>query len=369
MAKPAGALCNLSCGYCYYINKGVKGECGADAQKSFMSDDVLESFVKSYIEQQSMPEVLFTWHGGEPMVRGLEFYKKVMALQRKYAKGIHVDNVLQTNGVLLNEEWCEFLHDNGWLVGISIDGPKEIHDKYRRDTAQKPSFDKVMRGIELLKRYDVMWNAMAVVTKDSALRAREVYRFFKSIEAKYIQFSPLVYNPECANMEHLSPMVKDGALTAELWGDFLCNVFDEWEKEDVGEYYVELFDATLACYVGVEPGTCCFSPECGRVGVIESNGDVYSCDHFVVPEFRLGNIRNASLLSMMDSKSQRAFGEAKSASLPEKCMRCEFLKLCYGECPKNRNADGVNILCEGYRRYFLHTKEFMEEQARLLQSR
>lgn len=324
-----------------------------------MSDDMLELFVKNYIEQQSVSEVLFTWHGGEPTLRGLDFYRKVMALQKKYARGMHVDNVLQTNGMLLNEEWCRFLHDNGWLVGVSIDGPASIHDRYRKGRDGMPTFDRVMATIDLLKRYDVMWNAMAVVTKESARNAKEVYRFFKSIEARYLQFSPLVYNPDCENLEHVSPMVREGALTAEQWGVFLCDVFDEWVKEDVGEYFVEQFDATLACYMDVEPGTCCFSPVCGRVGVIENNGDVFSCDHFVVPQHRLGNIRDFSFVEMMCGERQRAFGRRKSEALPESCRQCEYLRLCYGECPKNRRADGKNLLCEGYKRYFEHTREFM----------
>ena len=351
MAKPAGARCNMRCGYCYYLHKH-------DDSPMEMSDGMLELFVRQYIEAQSKSEVLFTWHGGEPMLRGLEFYRRVLALQRHYADGLHVDNVLQTNGTLMTDEWAQFLHDNGFLVGLSLDGPRWLHDKYRGQ------YDRVLRAVEMLERHDVMWNAMAVVTKDSAANAREVYRFFRSIGAHYLQFSPLVYNPSCDNVEHVAPYTRSAALTAEEWGTFLCDVFDEWrENGDVGEYYVETFDATLAALVGVTPGTCCFSPTCGQVGVIEHNGDVYSCDHFVAPPYRLGNIRQTSLFQLMNSREQRAFGLRKSERLSEKCRSCEFLRLCYGECPKNRLPNGDNILCDGYRRYFRHTWDFMQEMS------
>lgn len=332
-----------------------------------MDDAILEKFIKDYIDAQSMPEVLFTWHGGEPMLRGLVFYRKVLKLQQKYGRGRQIDNVLQTNGTLMTREWAQFLHDNGFLVGVSIDGPEEIHNKYRQ------RFDKVMECIALLKEYDVMWNAMAVVTADSAKNPVGVYRFLRQIDARFMQFSPLVYNPQCLNMEHVAPYTKDAALTGEMWGDFLCGVFDEWVKEDVGNYYVETFDATLANMIGVMPGTCCFSPTCGQVGAMEYNGDVYSCDHFVAPEFKLGNIKHNTFIEMMYGEKQSLFGAAKEKTLPAKCKECRYLKLCNGECPKNRytmttaeGEAGDNILCAGYYRYFQHTEPFMREMEAIL---
>lgn len=332
-----------------------------------MDDALLEKFIKDYIDAQSMPEVLFTWHGGEPMLRGLDFYKKVLRLQQKYGHGRKIDNALQTNGTLMTREWAQFLHDNGFLVGVSIDGPEEIHNKYRQ------RFDKVMECIALLKEYDVMWNAMAVVTADSAKNPVGVYRFLRQLDARFMQFSPLVYNPQCSNMEHVAPYTKDAALTGEMWGDFLCGVFDEWVKEDVGDYYVEIFDATLSNMLGVTPGTCCFSPTCGQVGAMEYNGDVYSCDHFVAPEFKLGNIKNNTFIEMMYGEKQSQFGEAKRTALPTKCKRCCYVSLCYGECPKNRytvtteaGEAGENILCAGYYRYFQHTEPFMREMEAIL---
>ena len=338
----------MHCSYCYYIDK-----CRS-SHDMLMDDRVLEKFIREYIEAQSTSEVLFTWHGGEPTLRGLEFYKRVVRLQQYYARqcNIHIDNVLQTNGTLLTEEWGRFLHDKGWLVGISIDGPRAIHDKYR----QPASFDRVMHAIDILKRNNVMWNAMAVVTNESARNPEEVYSFFKSIEAHYIQFTPLVDNPRHLHNDELSV---NGALSAEEWGHFLCGVFDAWVKEDVGEYFVEIFDATLANYVGVEPGICCFSPTCGKAGVIEHNGDVYSCDHFVEPEHLLGNIKRDSILDMMLGRRQQMFGESKRRTLSERCLSCPYLRLCNGECPKNRMPNGENILCAGYLQYFRHTAPFM----------
>ena len=339
MAKPAGAACNMRCRYCYYLDKA--------AGEGKMSNEVLELFIRQYIDAQTTPQVLFTWHGGEPMLRGLDFYRKVLRLQQRYARGRHIDNIIQTNGLLMTEEWAEFLHDNGFLVGISIDGPKEFHDEYRKVNNGSSSFDSVMASIELLKDKDVMWNAMCTVNEKNILHPVEVYRFFKAIDARYIQFSPL-FLPEDEQVRKV---------IADNWGNFLCGVFDEWKKDDVGKFFVGIFDATLACWMGVAPGTCCFSPTCGQAAVVEHNGDLYSCDHFVDREHCLGNIREKTILEMMNSESQRRFGQQKSSLLAAECRDCQFLRLCHGECPKNR-VDGRNYLCQGYRQYFHHTAKF-----------
>ena len=353
MAKPVGAACNMRCNYCYYLDK----EAGGAGQ---MSDEVLELFIRQYIEAQTTPQVLFTWHGGEPMLRDLDFYRKVLRLQKQYARGKTVDNVIQTNGTFLTVEWADFLHDNGFLVGISVDGPREFHDEFRRAKNGDSSFSRVMAGIELLKEHDVMWNAMCVVNEKNIFHPKELYRFFKSIGARYIQFSPLF----------LPDNIEVREIIANNWGNFLCGVFDEWVKEDVGEYFVGIFDATLSGWMDVEPGTCCFSPTCGRVAVLEYNGDLYSCDHFVDARHRLGNIREKTILEMMMSREQQRFGMSKFSALPNECQVCKYLFLCNGECPKNRILDsenlrwnGRNYLCKGYRQYFEHTEDFFQSLA------
>lgn len=364
MAKPAGSLCNMRCRYCYYLEKS-KYYPGA---RPFMSDDVLENFIRQYIEAQTMPAVMFTWHGGESLLRTPDFYRKVLRLQRKYARGIHVDNCIQTNGTKLTDEWCRFFKDNGWLVGVSVDGPRELHDAYRLKADGSGSFDDVMRGIELLDRHGVEWNAMAVVNDLVAQHPGEFYSFFRDIGCRYIQFAPIVERISAkgiATADETAP-IAPFSVTPHAWGEFLCALFDLWVRADVGKTFIQIFDATLANTVGVEPGLCTMGRTCGHAAVIEHNGDLYSCDHFVFPEYRLGNIRDSSIFEMMDSPAQRRFGDAKLASLPAQCRRCPWLRLCNGECPKNRFAisedgePGLNYLCSGYRRFFAHTAYAMD---------
>lgn len=356
MAKPAGSMCNLSCRYCYYLEKS---ELYSEYNNKVMSDALLEKFIDEYITSQTMPDVLFTWHGGEPLMRPLSFYKKVIKLEEQYSRGRNIDNCIQTNGTLLTDEWCQFLHDNNWLVGISIDGPKEFHDKYRRNRQGGPSFDKVMNGIRLLNKYNVEWNAMSVINNDNIEYPLEFYHFFKDIDCHYIQFTPIVERNKNGDITQES-------ITPDKWGNFLCKIFDEWVRNDVGEYYIQLFDATLANWVGVAPGICSMAKNCGHAGIIEFNGDIYSCDHFVYPEYKLGNINNKSLVEMMYSKQQKEFGLSKSASLPNKCKKCKYLFACNGECPKNRFKEtdegepGLNYLCDGYYKFFDHVSPYME---------
>ncbi|MCF0160825.1 MAG: anaerobic sulfatase-maturation protein, partial [Bacteroidaceae bacterium] len=307
MLKPIGAHCNLACDYCYYLEKNKLYE---EVPVRQMSDELLERFTREYIESQTTEEVLFTWHGGEPLMRPLSFYKKALQMQRKYAGGHVISNSLQTNGTLLDDEWCKFLHDNGWLVGVSIDGPQEFHDEYRRNRQGKPSWVKVMKGIRLLKQYDVMWNAMAVVNAYNADYPLEFYNFFKELGCSYIQFTPIVerLTPH-ADGRHLSHQGEVGemaefSVTPEQWGDFCCAVFDEWVKQDVGKVFVQLFDATLANWCGVTPGLCTMGKTCGHAAVMEFNGDVYACDHFVFPEYKLGNIHEQTLIQMLYGEKQ-----------------------------------------------------------------
>ncbi len=366
MAKPAGAMCNMACTYCYYLEKK---ELYADDPKMVMSDSMLELYTKRYLEAQTMGIVNFTWHGGEALMRPLSFYKRAMELQQKYAGGREIMNCLQTNGTLLDDEWCRFLRDNNWLVGVSIDGPQEFHDEYRRNRGGRPSFLNVMKGIRLLQKHGVEWNAMAVINDYNADYPLEFYNFFKDLGCHYIQFTPIVERLKQGN--RLASVREGGDLapfsvTPKQWGDFLCTLFDEWVKADVGTYYIQLFDATLANWAGVEPGVCTMAPQCGHAGVMEYNGDVYSCDHFVFPDYRLGNIRDTSFIEMMGSDRQLRFGASKRDSLPRQCRQCRWLFACNGECPKNRFAvtadgePGLNYLCEGYRKFFGHVAPYMD---------
>lgn len=371
MTKPVGAVCNLACKYCYYLEKTNLYK--DNKSKYVMSDSLLEKFIKEYINSQTMPQVLFTWHGGETLMRPLSFYQKVIELQKKYANGRTIDNYIQTNGTLLNDEWCEFFHNNHWLVGVSIDGPQDFHDEYRKNKQGKPSFVKVMQGIKLLKKHQVEWNAMAVVNDYNADYPLEFYHFFKDLECHYIQFTPIVERIHLnsdgrylANVLQKEEKLADFSVTPEQWGNFLCTLFDEWVKNDVGKYFIQIFDATLANWMGTQPGVCTMAPTCGHAGVMEFNGDVYACDHFVFPEFKLGNIYEKSLIEMMYGDKQSRFGLQKRDALPAQCKACKYLFACNGECPKNRflttedGEFGLNYLCKGYYQFFDHIAPYMD---------
>ena len=377
MLKPAGAHCNLACKYCYYLEKNNLYQ---NSHRHLMSDEMLEQFTREYIEAQTMPQVLFTWHGGEPLMRSIDFYKKALALQKKYAHGKQIDNVIQTNGTLLTDEWCEFFAQNHWLVGISIDGPQEYHDHYRVTPAGKPSWEKVMQGISLLKKHRVEWNAMAVVNAYNAEHPLEFYHFFRDNGCQYLQFTPIVERlTEHEDGRTLASLaddreipLADASVTPQQWGNFLCTIFDDWVRHDVGKMFVEIFDCTLANWMGVLPGICAYSKECGHAGVMEHNGDVYSCDHFVFPEYKLGNIREQSLIDMLYGEKQQAFSRLKHTSLPRQCKECDMEFACHGECPKNRfekdkyGEPGLNYLCQGYYQYYSHVAPYMDFMKREL---
>ena len=373
MAKPAGSLCNLACKYCYYLEKS---KLYAQGESRVMSDATLEKFIGQYIEAQSTPQVLCTWHGGESLMRPIAFYERVLELQSKYARGRQIDNCIQTNGTLLNDEWCRFFKANGFLVGISIDGPQEFHDPYRRAHNGQPSWQEVMRGIDLLKRHGVEWNALAVVNNLNVEHPVEFYRFFRDIGCQFLQFTPVVERTvQRADGLTLAPGMSEGgevttfSVRPEQWGRFLCGVYDEWVRRDVGRIYVQIFDATLANWVGAPAGICSLSGSCGHAAVIEANGDLYACDHFVYPEWRLGNIGQKTITEMMLSERQREFGRMKRESLPRQCRECEFLPACYGECPRNRfvrdryGEPGLNYLCAGYHHFFEHVAADMDFMA------
>lgn len=376
MVKPVGSVCNLDCAYCYYLDKAeIYG-----GREPKMGLEELERLTKRYIESCGIPMAHFIWHGGEPLLAGLDFFRKAVEFQKKYSGGKEIQNTIQTNGVLLSDEWAKFFKDNGFLVGISIDGPSEVHDAFRKTRGGGTTLEKVLRGVEILNRNHVEYNILATVNKASEGRGREVYRFLKSVGTRFIQFSPVVEHvvrtldgrPRIVDPSVAGAELAPWSVSAEGFGAFLCDVFAEWVNGDIGEIFVNYFDATLANWCCVAPGICAFAQTCGDNSIVEHNGDVYSCDHFVYPEYRLGNIFENSLPEMMDSPAQVSFGISKRNALPDKCLRCEFLRLCNGGCPKHRfnvtekGQPGLNVLCEGYRKFFAYSAPMMEEMKKIM---
>ncbi len=371
MVKPVGSKCNLACDYCYYLEKERLYD---DSSVEKMDDRMLDLFTKQYLEAQTQQEVLFTWHGGEPLLQPIAFYKKALMYQRKYGRGYSISNCIQTNGTLINDEWCRFLKDNHFLVGVSIDGTAEMHDRYRRNRNGRESHDRVLRGIELMRHHGVEFNIMAVVNNRNADYPIEFYRYLKQLGSPFIQFAPIVERLHHGNTKLLlalpdddgTPSLAPFSVTPQQWGAFLCKLFDEWIKEDVGKVYIQLFDATLANWMGVAPGICTLSKTCGHAAVMEMNGDVYACDHYVFPDYKIGNIRTKTVTEMMLDPRQRNFGTDKRDSLPLQCKKCKWLFACNGECPKNRfvttneGEPGLNYLCEGYSMFFSYTAPYME---------
>ncbi len=385
MIKPAGSLCNLDCHYCYYLDKSERIYGG---REPVMDLEMLETCVREYISANDVSEVTFNWHGGEPLVLGIDFYKKAVELQRKYSGGKVIRNTLQTNGTLVNSEWASFFKDNGFLIGISIDGPEDIHDRYRKDKGGAPTFRRVIEGINIMYRYGVEYNTMSTVNKASEGRGVEVYDFLKQLGTGYMQFMPVVehikYPLGSAGREiksarpYISDPREEGSRIAPwsvspiAYGRFMCDIFDEWVLHDVGKYFVNLFDCTLANWCGVQPGTCAYAETCGGNSIIEHNGDLYSCDHFVYPDYRIGNIKERSLREMMESGVQSKFGIDKRNGLPYKCSRCKYFFACHGECPKHRfnrtesGETGLNALCEGYMLFYSHVAPYMDKMKEFL---
>ncbi len=379
LAKPIGPICNLDCQYCFYLEKeklypGTVGKSGW-----ILPESVLESYIRQYIESQPVPFVSFAWQGGEPTLLGVEYFRKVVELQKKYASGKKIENGFQTNGILLDDAWCEFLAENRFLVGLSIDGPCKFHDRYRLYKGGGATFGDVMRGLELLKRHGVEFNTLTVVQRHNSYHPLEVYRFLKDVGSGFMQFIPIVERvasqPTPDGLLLISPGseeaagVSDWSVEPLQYGKFLCAIFDEWVQRDVGRYYVQLFDVALESWVGMEPSLCVFRRTCGEAMVIEHNGDVYSCDHFVYPENRLGNIMENPLASLVDSAQQVKFGQDKLDTLPRYCRECDVRFACNGECPKHRFArtpdgeGGLNYLCAGYKHFFRHIDPYMKFMA------
>jgi len=385
MFKPAGSLCNLDCNYCYYLDKAeIYG-----GKEPRMSVEMLETAIKEYIEANEVPEVTFNWHGGEPLVLGLDFYRKAIEFERKYAGEKTVHNTIQTNGTLINAEWAQFFAQNNFLVGISIDGPKDIHDRYRKDKGGQPTFDRVINGLKALQDAGAEFNTMSTVNKASEGRGLEVYQFLKSIGSHYMQFMPVVEHikyplkngkPDKGKRPYIvDPSTPDARIApwsvSEIaFGHFLCDIFDYWVCRDVGRYFVNYFDATLANWCGAQPGTCVFAQTCGGNSIIEHNGDLYPCDHFVYPKYLLGNIQTNSIKEMMSKPEMVKFGIDKRNRLPRKCLRCKYLFACNGECPKHRfnssenGETGLNALCAGLYKFYEHCAPCMDKMKELLEN-
>ena len=385
MAKPTGPMCNLNCEYCFYLEKQ---QLFPKMNGCRMSDEVLEAYIRQTFASQNTPELSFAWQGGEPTLMGIDFFRKVLTLQKLHSKGKRVHNALQTNGTLLNDEWAEFLAKNDFLVGISIDGPAALHDCYRKDRHQGPTHERVMRGLAALIKHGVEFNTLTVVNRRNSREPQRVYRFLKEIGSRYMQFIPLVERagagPDCGFENRLAPPPGHGGAEDEAiitpwsvraldYGTFLCSIFDEWVRRDVGRYYVQIFDVMLGLWAGHGSSLCVFSKRCGNAVALEHNGDVFSCDHFVYPKYRLGNLLEKPLREMVDSSTQRRFGMDKMDALPTCCKNCEMLSVCNGECPKHRfltspeGEPGLNYLCAGYTKFFRHIDPYMRIMANLLQ--
>jgi len=376
MAKPVGPLCNLNCRYCFYLEK----ENLYPATSSWaMPDDLLESFIPQYIEAQEASTISFAWQGGEPTLLGVDYFRKIIEMEKRYSNGKRIENTFQTNGVLLDDAWGEFLAENRFLVGLSIDGPTELHDCYRINRGNQPTFKLVLRGLGYLKKHGVEFNTLTVVHRKNSHHPLEVYRFLKEVGSGFVQFIPIVERVAEAPDRHglilIGPHSSRKAAVSEWsveplqFGKFLCAIFDEWVRRDVGRYFVQIFDAALESWVGTPQSLCVFRETCGGAMAIEHNGDLYSCDHYVYPENRLGNIVEHSLATLVSSEQQRRFGLDKRDALPRYCQECEVRFACNGECPKRRFTRtpagewGLNYLCAGYRLFFKHIDLYMQFMA------
>ena len=357
--KPVGDSCNLNCSYCYYHTDDLKKIGG----KRIISDDsFLEEYIRQHIEATTDDIVFFSWHGGEPTLAGIDFYSKALDFQKKHLPtGKKLLNGIQTNGTMLNEDWCRFLKSAGFIVGVSIDGPEHLHNRFRQTKNESSTFESVISGFRLLQKHQIPIEVLCVISAGNENYPLEVYGFLKALGARFITFLPLVERIGNSNS------VSKRSVNAEAFGHFMMTVFDEWVQKDIGSVQVQLFEEALRSAFDNEHTLCIFKQNCGGVPVIESNGDFYSCDHFVNEENYMGNIREQPVADLLDSEKQLAFGRAKSATLPEYCKKCEVLTQCNGECPKNRfvvspdGEEGLNYLCAGYRKFFNHCRPFIEE--------
>ncbi|MBN2319828.1 MAG: anaerobic sulfatase-maturation protein [Acidobacteria bacterium] len=379
LVKPIGSLCNLRCRYCFYLEKEALYPENRLQSDWILQEDMLEEFIRRYIASQPGSDVSFAWQGGEPTLLGVDYFRKVVAFQNKYANGRKIENSLQTNGVLLDDAWCAFLAENHFLVGLSLDGPAPLHDRGRVDKGGAPSFDRVLRSVECLKKHGVEFNTLTVVHRHNSRDPLKVYRFLKEIGHGFLQFIPIVERAAVhpgTGEQVLVPADFRGPAQVTEWsveplryGRFLSAIFDEWVRNDVGKIFVQLFDVTLASWVGMEPALCVFQRTCGKAPVLEHNGDLYSCDHYVYPENRIGNIMEAPLAEIVNSDRQVRFGREKQDRLPQYCRECPILFACNGECPKHRfitttaGETDLNYLCPAYKHFFTHVTPFMDFMA------
>ena len=349
MVKPIGPVCNLNCDYCFYL---AKTELFSESRDFRLTDEILELFIQEYIQSQPGPEVAFVWQGGEPTLMGVDFFRRAIELQNRYLPpGWKATNALQTNGTLIDQQWAQFFQDAGFLIGLSLDGLQKFHDLYRRDRQGDPTWEQVVRGLRLLQEYQVQTNILCVVNRENASEPLATYQALRELGADYIQFIPLV--------ELTTGELSAKSVSGPAYGRFLTHVFNYWLEHDLGSVFVQIFEEALSRLAGFPPSMCVFVPHCGRQLIMEHNGDFYSCDHYVEPKFRLGNIMENSLTDMVESEAQRAFGLAKG-DLADECRICPVLNLCQGECPKNRHH-GLNVLCAGYHQFFLYVQPFLNE--------
>ncbi|MDA1192828.1 MAG: anaerobic sulfatase maturase, partial [Candidatus Poribacteria bacterium] len=389
MTKPIGPICNLDCKYCYYLEK----EHLYPPRHSFrMEVEVLEQYVKQYIAAQSGPEIAFAWQGGEPTLLGLHFFEKVVELQQKYCPdGGKITNALQTNGTLLDERWCKLFRENDFLIGLSIDGPRELHDKYRVDKGGKPTFDQVFAAMKLMQAENVEFNTLTTVHRANSRQPLEVYRFLRDNGSKFMQFIPIVERVGVGGRDdgllwlapppHLQDAEDDDypmmpwSVKSRDYGDFLVVIFDEWVRNDVGNVHVQLFEVQLGIWMGLPASLCVFTETCGSALAMEHNGDLYSCDHYVYDDYKLGNIMDTPMEQLARSDRQKQFGLDKRDTLPQYCRDCDVKFACNGECPKHRfiktpdGEPGLNYLCAGYKRFFRHIDPYMKSMAQLVHSR
>lgn len=385
MAKPTGSTCNLDCTYCFYLEKY---KLYPNAKQQFMDDRTLENYIRQHIEAQSGDVVEFAWQGGEPTLAGLDFYEKAIEFQKKYAHHKIINNNLQTNGLLLNRVWCEFFKKNRWLIGISIDGPSELHDTYRVSRSGKGSHQKVIQAIELLKRYKVEFNLLAVVSNNNVNYPEKVYNYLKSLGTAHIQFIPLVerevVNAQEDEIRLIGPnftrkvQVSPWSVPSLAYGQFLSRVFDLWVRQDIGKVFIQMFESTLASWCGYPAQMCIFSEKCGHSFALEFNGDLYNCDHYVYPEYKIGNINEVSITSMNNGKQAIQFGDDKKSNIATDCKNCPYLKQCHGGCPKHRfissstkstNENNLNYFCEGYKFFFSHCSPYMRIMRNLIEEK
>lgn len=385
MAKPIGPACNLNCEYCFYLEKQALF---GDGENYRMNDPVLSAYINQYITSQPTPIVEFVWQGGEPTLLGIEFFQRVIELQKPFLSQKTIINSLQTNGTLLTDTWCDFLRKHNFLVGISIDGPKEIHDRYRRDRSSNGSFDKAISGLKLLGKHGIEYNVLACVARETAAKPLEVYHFLKQSGVKFIQFTPIIERipdtsskkcglclagPASLDTKEQNTQVTEWTVFPEGYGNFLIAVYEEWVRNDVGDIFVMNFEWALNAWIGNPSPVCIHAKQCGRSLVLEHNGDVYACDHCVYPQYKLGNILHDDLVKLANQSLQAGFGVAKETALPRWCRECEVLKACQGGCPKHRftqtiyGESGLHYLCEGYRKFFLHIRRYLRAMTQLLE--